>query len=69
VIVMLSTFLATSAVFVLLLGLAIRRIIRHLQGDPEAVQAVTAHVLVPLLGRKKPDAEKQRPMPRDSRLC
>ena len=67
-IVMLSTFLATSVVFVVLLGLAIRRIIRHLQGDADAVQAVTAHVLVPLLGKKKPEAEKQRPLPKDSRL-
>lgn len=54
------TFLLTTAGHGVVLWLAIRRISRHLQGNPEAVKAVTEHVLIPLLGRR-PDNENERP--------
>ena len=65
----LLTLLATTAMYVALAAWGLRRIVRHLQGNPEAVQAVTEHVLVPLLGRKKPEADAIKPVPRDARLC
>jgi hypothetical protein len=46
------TFLVTTALYGVLLWLAIRRVSQHLQGNPEAVKAVTDHVLIPLLGRR-----------------
>jgi hypothetical protein len=46
------TFLLTTALYGVLLGLACRRVSRHLQGNPEGVRAVTEHVLIPLLGRR-----------------
>lgn len=55
------TFLLTTALYGLLLYLACRRISRHLQGNPEGVKAVTDHVLIPLLGRQ-PDVESERPV-------
>jgi hypothetical protein len=45
------TFVLTTAVYGLVLGLALRRISRYLQSSPEGVKAVTQHVLIPLLGR------------------
>jgi hypothetical protein len=47
---MFLTFAMTTAGYGLLLWLAYRRISRHLQGNATAVQAVTDHVLLPLLG-------------------
>jgi len=35
--------------------LACRRITKHLQGRPDAVKAVTDHVLLPLLGKTPAD--------------
>ncbi len=46
------TFLLTTAGYGALLWWACRRISRHLRGNPEAVKAVTEHVLIPLLGRR-----------------
>jgi hypothetical protein len=46
------TFLLTTAAYGILLWLACRRVSRHLQGNAEAVKAVTDHVLIPLLGRR-----------------
>jgi hypothetical protein len=65
----LLTFVATTGIYSVLFILAFRRVARHLQGRPEAVEAVTEHVLVPLLGRQKDDADKKKPAPRDARLC
>ncbi|HTU92890.1 MAG TPA: hypothetical protein VMF69_22610 [Gemmataceae bacterium] len=49
------TFLLTTAAYGALLWLACRRVLRHLKGNPEAVKAVTDHVLIPLLGRRPDD--------------
>jgi len=65
----LLTFVATTGIYTGLLVLAFRRVARHLQGHPEAMQAVTEHVLLPLLGKKPLEAEKKKPVPRDARLC
>ena len=46
------TFVLTTGVFVSLIWLACRRVVHHLRGNPEAVKAVTEHVLLPMLGRK-----------------
>jgi hypothetical protein len=54
------TFLLTTAFYAILLYLACRRISRHLQRTPEGVKAVTAHVLLPLLNRP-PDEETDHP--------
>jgi hypothetical protein len=51
----LLTFLLTTAFFGILLWLACRRVSRHLQGNADAVKAVTDHVLIPLLGRRAED--------------
>jgi len=54
------TFLLTTAGYGALLWLACRRIMRHLKDNPEAVKAVTEHVLIPLLGRR-PEDERDEP--------
>lgn len=54
------TFVMTTAIYGTLLWLAVRRVSRHLQGNPDGIKAVTDHVLIPLLGRR-PDAESERP--------
>ena len=46
------TFSLTTIVYASLMWLACRRVVRHLRGNPEAVKAVTEHVLLPMLGRK-----------------
>ena len=54
------TFILTNCVYGCLLFLACRRVARHLQGNQEAVRAVTVHVFMPLLGRRpeqKPTGE------------
>jgi len=33
--------------------LAFARVSRHLQGNPDGVKAVSEHVLIPLLGRRR----------------
>jgi hypothetical protein len=65
----LLTFVVTTGVYAGLLVLAFRRVAWHLQGHPEAVKAVTEHVLLPLLGRKKDNLEKKKPLLRDGSLC
>ena len=67
--VVLLTFVATTGIYCGLLVLACRRVARHLQGHPEAVKAVTEHVLVPLFGKRREEEEKKKPLPRDARLC
>jgi len=46
------TFSLTTIVYASLMWLACRRVVHHLRGNPEAVKAVTEHVLLPMLGRK-----------------
>ena len=46
-------FLLTTGGYGFLLWLACRRIMEHLKGDPQATEAFTRHVLVPLFGRRK----------------
>lgn len=46
------TFALTTALYGFLLWLAGRRVAKHLQGNAEAVKAVTEHVLLPILGRQ-----------------
>jgi hypothetical protein len=65
----LLTLVVTTLIYLSLFALALRRVASHLRGNAEAVQAVTEHVLVPLLGRQKGDAEKKKPVSRESRLC
>jgi hypothetical protein len=57
------TFILTTCLYCSLLFLACRSVARHLQGNNEAVKAVTEHVLLPMLGRQaeqKPMAEKAK---------
>lgn len=65
----LLTFVATIGICAGLLILAAHRVARHLQGRPDAVQAVTEHVLLPLLGKNGDETDKKKPAPRDTRLC
>ena len=46
------TFILTTGVYACLMWLAGRRVAHHLRGNPEAVKAVTEHVLLPMLGRQ-----------------
>ena len=57
--VILVTFVVTNAVYVCLLFVACRRVARHLQGRPEAVQSLTENVLVPMFGKRRDEAEKK----------
>lgn len=54
------TFLFTTALYGTLLCLACRRVLHHLQGNEEGIKAVTQFVLLPLLGRK-PEDESRAP--------
>jgi len=49
----LLTYVLTTAIYGLLGLLAFRKIACHLQNNPEAVKAVTNHVLLPLLLRQE----------------
>ncbi len=58
-----ATFGLTTGLYGFLLWLACRRVARHLQGNAEAVKAVTEHVLLPILGRQaeqKPAVQKTK---------
>jgi hypothetical protein len=65
----LVTFVLTTVLYAGLGVWGLMRVIGHLQTNRTAMQAVVEHVLMPLLGRKKDDAEKKKPLPRDARLC
>lgn len=57
------TFILTTCLYGTLLFLACRRVAIHLQGNPEAVKALTEHLLLPVLGRqaeKKTDDEPDK---------
>jgi hypothetical protein len=64
----LVTFVLTTVLYAGLGLWGLARVIRHLQTNRAAVQAVTEHVLMPLLGRKSEQVEKKKPLPRDARL-
>jgi hypothetical protein len=64
----LVTFLLTSVLYAGLGVWGLMRVIRHLQTNRAAVQAVIEHVLMPLLGRTKDDAEKGKPLTQDASL-
>ena len=51
-ILVIMTFILTTGVYACLMWLACRRVAHHLRGNPEAVKAVTEHVLLPLLRRQ-----------------
>jgi hypothetical protein len=51
------TFLLTTALYRTLLYLACRRVLRSLPGNEEGIKAVTQFVLLPLLGRKPEDED------------
>lgn len=57
----LFTFLITTALYAVLLWLAVQRIVRHLKNNPEGVKAVTDHVLLPMLGKDQPGSEEAKP--------
>jgi hypothetical protein len=60
------TFLVTTAFYGGLLFLVCRRVAMHLQGNADAVKAVTEHVLLPVLGRQgeqKPPVLKAKGTP------
>lgn len=60
-ILVLVTFVVTTGIYLGLLVLAFRRVARHLQGHPEATRAVTEHVLIPILGKQRDEAETHEP--------
>ena len=64
----LLTFILTTVAYAGLGLWGLARVIRHLQTNRVAVQVVTEHVVMPLLGRKAEQAEKKKPLPRDARL-
>jgi hypothetical protein len=64
----LLTFIATTGIYSGLLVLAFRRVARHLQGRPEAVQAVTEYILLPILGKSRGESDTKKPVSRDARL-
>jgi hypothetical protein len=53
------TFLLTTAAYGVLLWLAVRRVLHHLQGNEEGIKALTRFVLVPLLGRPPVEDDEQ----------
>ena len=65
----LATFVLTTLLYAGLGVWGLMRVIRHLQTNRAAVQAVIEHVLMPLLGRKSEQVEKTKSMPSDDRLC
>jgi hypothetical protein len=56
-ILVIMTFILSVAVCACLVWRAGRRVAHHLRGNPEAVNAVTEHVLLPMLGRQ----DEQKP--------
>lgn len=46
------TFILTTGVYACLMWLACRWVAHHLRGNPEAIKAVTEHVLLPMVGRQ-----------------
>jgi hypothetical protein len=52
ILLMVLTFLLTTARYSTLLWLGCRRESRHLQGNSDAVKAIIDHVLIPPLGRR-----------------
>ena len=58
-----ATFTLTTGLYGFMLWLACRRVARHLQGNPEAVKALTENLMLPILGRhgeQKPVVQKTK---------
>jgi len=53
------TFLLTSAAYATLAYFAWQRLARHLKGNPDAVDAFSRHVVLPLLGEKPDEKEEE----------
>jgi hypothetical protein len=64
----LLTFILTTAGWGALLALALRRVAMHLKDNPEGVEAISKHVLVPILGRRAEQPRKtEGPTPASGR--
>jgi hypothetical protein len=59
----LVTLIVAGCLLAALAAWALRRITGHLQGNPQGIQAVTEHVLLPLLGRHKDEPEEESASP------
>lgn len=57
----LLTFLMTTLAWLVLLGFGLRRLAFHLKGNEAAMQAVTQHVLLPLIGKTPVEPEEEHP--------
>lgn len=58
----LLTFILTTAGYAVLLWFALRKVMSHLQNNPEAQAAVTKHVVGPLFSSNEPPvAEEDKP--------
>jgi hypothetical protein len=63
VLIFILTFLGTTALWGFVLWLATRRVVHHLRGNPEGIAALTAHLLVPLLGRREEPKQDDADVP------
>ena len=52
------TWLITTAIYGLLVWLAVRRVVKHLQGNDAGMKAVVEHVLLPVLGKTETENEE-----------
>jgi hypothetical protein len=48
----LITFILTTTVWGALAAFALRRVAMHLKENPEGIEAISKHVLLPILGRR-----------------
>jgi hypothetical protein len=64
----LVTFIVTTSMYAALAVWGTTRVVRHLRANRGAVEAVTEHVLMPLLGHS-PQETKKPPVPEDARQC
>jgi len=58
--VFLLTFLGTMGICALLAWVGCRRVLSHLEDNPDGCRAVMEHVVLPMLGRKKARKEVER---------
>ena len=49
------TFILTTVAYGVLIWFASRRLVAHLRDNPEAVAALSEHLIIPILGRKPPE--------------
>ena len=66
-ILVLLSFLLTTAGYGFLVWLAVRRVVEHLRECPEGVAALSEHLLLPVFGKRKPEEvpepEPEKPEP------